>query len=200
MARPMRPFPTSTSRGGGTLPRRRALSGSAAGRPICLVPGTALLLLAVVCHGVQGQGADLNRIHPGDSVRIRVSGRMTVAAEFHGWEPDRMLLDVNGFADPYPVPLENMERLDAYLERTSQESFRHGAILGAAGGLFIGAALGLVLHTTGVIDDPDAPPSEIVTDSLQWMGFGIVGGTFFGGFWTSAHPSFGWIRIELPVS
>ena len=160
----------------------------------------ALLFLLLAPWGVAGQGADLNRIHPGDSVRIKVADRMTVAARFHAWRPDRILLDVNGFAEPYPVELEDMERLDAYLERTSRESFRHGALLGAASGLFIGAAVGLVLHTTGVIDDPDGPASEIVTDATQWMGFGVVGGALFGGFWTSARPSFGWIRIELPVS
>lgn len=160
---------------------------------------TFVLSLSLV-QGLRAQGVDLNRIEPGDSVRLEVSERQTVAAEFHAWAPDRILLDVNGFVDPYPVAVEDLEKMDAYLLRNPRESFRHGAVLGAAAGLFIGAALGLVLHETGVIDDPDEPAAEIVTDTMQWMGLGLVGGALFGGFWSSAHPGFGWLRIELPAS
>lgn len=171
------------------------------GRASCLGAALATLVLTLsFSQGLRAQGADLNRIEPGDSVRIQVSERQRVAAEFHAWGRDRILLDVHGFVEPYPVAVEDMEQMDAYLLRTSRESFRHGALLGAAGGLFIGAAVGLVLHTTGVIDDPDEPAAEIVTDTMQWMGLGLVGGALFGGFWSSAHPGFGWIRIELPAS
>ncbi len=150
---------------------------------------------------VEGQGgADRNRMSAGDSVRIRLSGRRTVAAEFTRWTTNDIVLDVNGFSSPYSVAVEEMERLDAYLQRTPRESFRHGALLGAASGIFIGAALGVVLHHTGVIDDPRAPPAEIVTDAMTWMGIGLAGGALVGGLWAGSHPGFGWIRIELPAS
>lgn len=161
----------------------------------------ATLALSLFClQGLGAQGADLRRLEPGDSVRIQVSERQTVAAEFHAWGTDRILLDVNGFVDPYPVAVEDMERMDAYLLRTSRESFRHGALMGAAGGLFVGAAIGVVLHQAGFIDDPDEPAAELVTDALQWMGFGVVGGALLGGFWGGAHPGFGWIKMAVPIS
>lgn len=163
----------------------------------------ALATLALSLSSLQGlraQGADLNRLERGDSVRIQVSDRQTVAAEFHAWGTDRILLDVNGFVDPYPVAVEDMEQMDAYLLRTSRESFRHGALMGAAGGLFVGAALGVVLHQAGFIDDPDEPAAELITDALQWMGLGVVGGTLLGGFWGGAHPGFGWIKMAVPIS
>lgn len=168
--------------------------------------GTALAVgLAAVALGANvgpaaAQGADRNRMTEGDSVRIRLEGRMTVNAAFRGWQGDGIVLDVNGFAEPYPVALSDMQRLDAYMMRTRRESFRHGALLGAASGLFIGAGVGIVLHTTGVIAEEDGPPPEIVTDALTWMGLGLVGGTLFGGFYAGTHPGLGWIEVQLPVS
>ncbi|MDX1494260.1 MAG: hypothetical protein R3253_09385 [Longimicrobiales bacterium] len=160
-----------------------------------------ILLLALAASSeLSAQGADRNRMTAGDSVRVRLTGRMTVAAEFNRWEDDGILLDVDGFADPYSVDLTNMERLDVYMVRTPRESFRHGAILGASAGLFIGAAVGLVLHQTGVIDDEDAPPAELVTDGLTFAGLGLVGGALVGGFYAGTHPRRGWIRVQLPVS
>lgn len=137
---------------------------------------------------------------PGDSVRVRLEGRVTVAAEFHRWQSDGILLDVSGFAEPYPIALSDMQRLHAYMRRTRRESFRHGAVLGAAAGLFIGAGVGLILHTTGVIAEEDGPPSEIVTDTLSWLGLGLVGGTLVGGFYAGSHPGLGWIEVQLPIS
>ncbi|MDX1646370.1 MAG: hypothetical protein R3304_04420 [Longimicrobiales bacterium] len=175
--------------------RRHRSSPSAAVR----LPTFLLLVLSLSARSAAAQGADRNRMTVGDSVRIELSDRRTVAAEFRTWRQDGILLDVHGFARPYPVPLEDMERLDAYLLRTPRESFRHGAMLGAAGGLFVGAAVGVILNRTGVISAEDSPPSAVVTDAMRWMGLGIVGGALAGGFWASNHPSSGWIRIELPI-
>lgn len=168
---------------------------------------TAALLGALIVAGVLGvggeavaQGADRNRMAVGDSVRARLSGRMTVSAVFSQWQTGGILLEVDGFADPYPVDLENLERLDVYMPRTPHESFRNGALLGASAGLFIGAVAGLLLHQAGVIDDENAPPAELLTDALSFAGIGLAGGLLVGGFYGSSHPSSGWIRIQLPAS
>jgi len=162
----------------------------------------ALLVLAFlgVTSGVAAQGADRNRMASGDSVRIRLTGRMMVAAEFREWDVNGIVLDMDGLIEPYPVAVSDMERLDAFMRRTNRESFRHGAVLGAASGIFIGAAVGLLLHKTGVISDPDDPPAEIFTDTLRWVGLGLIGGAVAGGFYFGSHPGHGWIRIALPVS
>lgn len=159
-----------------------------------------VVALAVGVSALEGQGADRNRMTTGDSVRVEMSGRMSVAASFNRWRPDAILLDVDGFAQPYRIELSEMERLDVYMRRTRRESFRHGALLGAAGGIFIGAVMGLALHKAGVIDDADAPPAEIVTDAIQWSGIGLVGGALVGGFYAGSHPGLGWIRVQLPGS
>lgn len=176
-------------------------------RPFRHALGVLGVTLALVASGamgsprpVSGQGADRNRMVNGDSVRVQLMGRVTVAAEFNRWEGDGILLDVDGFEHPYPVDIANMESLDVYMVRTPRESFRHGALLGASAGLFIGAAAGLLLHQAGIIDDEEAPPAEILTDALTFAGLGLVGGTLVGGFYGSAHPGRGWIRVQLPAS
>lgn len=136
----------------------------------------------------------------GDSVRVRLTGRMVVSAVFSQWQAGGILLDVDGFVDPYRVDLENLERLDVYMERTPHESFRYGALMGGSAGLFIGAISGVLLHAGGVIDDESAPPSEVVTDALSFAGLGLVGGVLVGGFYASSRPGRGWIRIQLPTS
>ncbi len=161
-----------------------------------------LALGALVPTGSEAaaQGADRNRMTVGDSVRVRLTGRMTVSAVFNQWQSDGILLDVDGFVDPYQVDLENLERLDVYMARTPRESFRHGALLGGTAGIFIGAVAGFLLHAGGVIDDEGAPPAEVVTDALTFAGIGLVGGVLVGGFYASSHPGSGWIRVQLPVS
>lgn len=164
---------------------------------------TGLLVVALMlpASATQAQpGADRMRVSPGDSLRIRLSGRMTVQAAFDSWGPHAVLLDLPGVGPPWPIPFEELERLDAYLIRTPSESFRHGAAMGAAAGLFIGAGLGLLLHATGVASDSDDPPETIITRALQGAGLGIVGGVVVGGAYARSHPTSGWIRIELPAS
>lgn len=178
-------------------PVRRAPGGRAA---VPLALALLTLLIPASPSGLAAQGADRNRMTSGDSVRVRLSGRMTVAAEFTRWEADGILLDVDGFADPYSVDLANMERLDVFMVRTPSESFRHGALLGASAGLFIGVAVGLLLHQAGIIDEEGGPPAEVVTDGLTFAGLGIVGGALVGGLYAGTHPGRGWIRVELPGS
>lgn len=160
----------------------------------------ALVLTLAFAAEAAGQGADRNRMMEGDSVRARLTGRMTVSAVFTRWEDDGILLEVDGFSDPYEVNLANLERLDVYMARTSRESFRHGALLGGTSGIFIGAVAGLLLHRAGVIDDERAPPAEVMTDALSFAGIGLVAGVLVGGFYAGSHPGSGWIRIQLPAS
>lgn len=149
---------------------------------------------------VSAQGADRNRMTEGDSVRVRLTGRMTVSAVFSEWQTNGILLAVDGFVDPYQVELENLERLDVFMARTPSESFRHGALLGGTAGIFIGAVAGVILHAGGVIADESGPPSEVVTDALSFAGIGLVGGVLVGGFYASSHPGSGWIRVQVPTS
>lgn len=63
----------------------------------------------------------------------------------------------------------------------------------------VGAATGLVLHVTGVIDDPKEPPAQLFSDALEWAGIGMVVGSIGGGFLGGRNPGKGWIRLELPA-
>ena len=93
-----------------------------------------------------------------------------------------------------------LEALEAHVARTSREGFRYGAGVGAAAGIFLGAGLGLVLHATGIVNDPDQPQTQVMRTATRWLALGAVAGALGGGFYMGAHPGFGWVRIELPRS
>jgi len=125
-------------------------------------------------------------------------GGLPVAAEFVQWDYDVMVLGVDGLESDWPVSLFDMARLEVYGDRTSREGFRHGAIIGAVSGLFIGAVVGVLLQAGGVTDQPDQPPSQLISDAFTGAGIGILSGGLAGGFYKGAHPGRGWIRLALP--
>lgn len=159
-----------------------------------------LLLAGPTVAPVAGQLAGSERVMVGDTVRIRMPGGVLVSAELVRWNADIMMLDVEGLESEWPVSLFDMARLDVYDDRTSREGFRHGAILGAVSGLFIGAVVGILLQAGGVTDQPDQPPSQLISDAFTGGGIGLLAGGVVGGFYMGSHPGRGWIRLALPGS
>jgi hypothetical protein len=196
------PRPSEYS-GFGPLPRYEVSVVPTAGvrsrRLRCLVT----LLGATLILGVTGSASaqsDASRVEFGDSVRVRLPRAQAVDASFRGWDQGVMLLRVQGLEGQWNVPVRDLSALSVYTTRTPREGLRHYSILGAVSGLFLGAAVGLALHTTGVIDDPTKPPAQIITNALKWSGLGVVGGLLAGGVLGGRHPGAGWVGISLPSS
>jgi hypothetical protein len=163
---------------------------------------TVCLLTVGACAmggaGVSAQGSGLDRVEVGDSVRIRMEGTVLVPASLNSWRGNVMVLNVSGLQTTWPVSVSDLISLEVYTLRTHQESFRQGAILGAVSGLFVGAAIGVILNTTGVIKDPDAPPAQIMTQAIAGAGLGFAGGAVLGGIYYGRRSGMGWVGITLP--
>lgn len=145
------------------------------------------------------QSDDANRVSEGDTVRVMVSaGALPVTASFLGWDGEAMLLDVDGIDGAWAVSVFDMHRLEVLTERTNREGLRHGAVLGGAAGLFIGAAIGVVLNVSGVTHDAAEPPGQIVTEALRGAGIGIALGAVAGGLYRGRRPGRGWVNLGLP--
>lgn len=168
-------------------------------------PGRTLYRLAVLCAlaacpaGVAAQQSGVERIQVGDSVRVHLPGALPIDAAFERWQSDELILRVEGLEGRWPVSVYDLSSLELYTLRTRQESFRHGVILGAVSGVFIGAAAGVLLHSVGVIDDPDAPPAQLLTNGLRGAGLGAIALGLAGGFYFGRNPGYGWVSITLPV-
>ena len=143
--------------------------------------------------------SDPSRILAGDSLRVKLPFSPAVKGVFLGWEADRLQLQVDGMTQVWPVSVYDLSRLEVRTERTRREGLRHYAVIGAATGLFVGAAIGLGLHVAGVTDHASAPPEQIVTTTLQWAGFGIIGGFLSGGYLGGRSPGTGWVSLSLPT-
>jgi len=165
------------------------------------------LLICLVCvlgwvgagvTGASAQGSGLNRVEVGDSVRVRMEGSVLIPASLDAWRGNVLVLNVSGLSTTWPVAASDLVSLEVYTLRTKPESFRHGAIIGGVSGLFIGAALGLLLNSTGVTYDPDAAPAQLMTHALAGAGLGFVGGALLGGVYLGRRPGMGWIGITLP--
>ena len=171
--------------------------GSCFRRPGCgCTVLAAILVLGVTCP-VHAQ-SDLSRVELGDSVRVQLPRARAVEASLQGWDQGVMLLRVQGLESQWGVPVRDLAALSVYTARSPREGLRHYSILGAVSGLFLGAAVGLALHTMGVIDDPTKPPAQIITNALKWSGLGVVGGVVAGGVLGGQNPGVGWVGISLP--
>jgi hypothetical protein len=162
----------------------------------------ALLLVAALGPGavqVRAQGADASRIVTGDSIRLKLPGALWLDAHFGSWSADVMLLEVAGIAGDWPVSIFDLDGLQVYTQRSARDGLRHWALIGAVTGIFAGAATGLVLHATGAVGEPDAPPGQIISTALSWTGIGIVVGTLGGAAYGASRPGIGWVQVQLPI-
>lgn len=178
-----------------TLPNRPRARRPVVGAAVILV--LSLGMWAAGVAPLAGQFSDASRVEPGDSVRVRLLSALPVDASFLEWRGDAMIFEVQGLGSDWPVSVSDMSSLSVYTDRSPREGFRHGAVLGAVGGLFFGAAIGLALNWTGVIDDPEVP-SKLMTDGMRWAGLGLVAGAMSYGFYRGGHPGRGWVQIALP--
>jgi len=153
---------------------------------------------AVFAQSIGAQMGDASLITRGDSLRVQLPGALWLDAQFRSWNADIMLLGIQGVAGDWPVSILDLDGLQIYGERSARDGFRHWALIGAVGGMFVGAATGLVLHTTGVSRDADGPTSQIISTSLRWAGLVAVAGGVVGGVYGSSHPGIGWIGVQLP--
>ena len=200
-------FASALAPGARGLNRRasREPSGAARRRRRCL-RGRVLALMVVLPvsafpQRASGQEADANRVAIGDTVRVMVTpSALEVRASFLGWERDAMLLDVPGLEDPWAVSVFQMHRMEVLTHRTNREGLRHGLVLGGAGGLFLGAAVGAALNAFGVTHDPARPPAQIVTAGIRGAWVGTVVGALAGGVYWGRRPGRGWVRLELPAA
>jgi hypothetical protein len=127
-----------------------------------------------------------------------MDGGFRVRAAFRAWEGESMVLNVDGLEGPWTVSVYDMRGLEVFTDRTRREGFRHGALLGAATGLFVGAVAGIALNAAGVTDDPNAPSDQLVTHAIRGAVIGVAGGALVYAVYRGRHPGRGWIGLELP--
>ena len=165
--------------------------------------GTLALLGVLLAGATEASGQErrqtLELLEDGDSVRLRLPGALKVDASMRDLRDDTLVLIVPGLATDWSLSAFDLESLERWVDRSPSEGFRHGAALGLAIGLFVGAAAGGVLHATPILGGPDDPPSRVVEAAIAWGAFGGGVGALTGGFLGGARPGQGWISIELPV-
>jgi uncharacterized protein YcfJ len=165
------------------------------------LPFLVVALVAVLLSGAApacAQSDDTNRVASGDTVRVRMDGGLSVEAAFRSWDGPSMVLSVEGLTEPWTVSVYDMHTLEVFTQRTSPEGFRHGAVLGAVAGMFLGAATGAVLNLSGVTDDPSAPADQVVNQSIRGAVIGAAIGGLSLGIYRGRNPGRGWIGLELP--
>jgi hypothetical protein len=134
----------------------------------------------------------------GDSVRVVREGAISIEGIAVLIQGERISLRTDGVVALWPVSLSEMHSLDVLRPRTKSEGFRYGLGTGLAGGLFIGAAVGLVLYLTGAVGSADDPQAELLMQTTlrgSWIGSLVVG--IIGGFRGGADPGYGWRAVEL---
>ena len=162
------------------------------------VTAVTLMVLTVTASPSLAQFSGMGALQPGDSVRLQLPGALRVEASMREMRGDTLILIVPGLASEWLLSGYDLVSLERYTDRNSREGFRNGAVVGMFAGVFVGAAIGLVLHSTGVIYDEDRPNTQIVGNTLKWVGLGFAFGGIGGGFWGGAHPGRGWVALQLP--
>jgi hypothetical protein len=163
------------------------------------VIGVCLLLATVTApRAVRAQEHLIGDLVEGDSVRLRMRGSMRVHASMLGFRGDTLLLRVQGLAGSWPVSQIDLVSLEQHADRNSREGFRHGATLGLATGLFLGAISGVVV-SFAMKDGVGVAGYELTNRTFRWGGLGAVFGALGGGFLGGAHPGTGWVGLALPT-
>lgn len=164
-----------------------------------VLPGVFLVVLAVTGARVDAQSADASKIANGDSLRLKLPGQLWVDAHFESWSADVMLLGVQGITGDWPVSIFDLTGLQLYTDRSPRQGLRHWAMLGAVGGMFAGAGVGLLIDTSGAGAGMSGVSAEIISTTVRWATIGMVVGAVAGGVYGGARPGMGWIGIELPT-
>ena len=163
------------------------------------LPGVLLVVLAATVAPVGAQSADASRIASGDSLRLKLPGHLWVDAHFESWSADVMMLGVEGVTGDWPVSIFDLTGLQLYTGRSPRQGLRHWAMLGAVGGMFAGAGVGLLIDTSGAGAGMSGPSADIISTTVRWATIGMAVGAVAGGVYGGARPGMGWIGIELPT-
>jgi hypothetical protein len=162
----------------------------------------SLVLLAGVvalCVPAARVAAQEAALFEGDSVRVTVRGALEVEGVAVDIRDERLMLRTDGVANLWPVSMLDLDHLEVLRPRTNRQAFRDGFGLGLVTGLFVGAAVGLALHTLGVVgSDDDAPAERLIQTTLTGTGIGSVVGGFVGGIRGGRNPGMGWVSVRLP--
>ena len=81
----------------------------------------AALLLLAMGQGVDAQLSGLERIQPGDSVRVYLRGGLPVDAGFDRWQSGEMVLRVEGLEGAWFIDVEDLSELELYALRTNRD-------------------------------------------------------------------------------
>jgi hypothetical protein len=161
--------------------------------------GRAAVLLLAGALGLEPLSGQI--VQAGDSVRLRMPSALSVEGLAESVRGEMLLVRTEGVEDIWQVSMFDMAQLDVRRRRTSQEAFRRGFGYGLVAGLFVGAAIGLVVHATGLVGGPDDPPAErLLQTTFRGIGLGMISGGFVGGLVAARRPGFGWVEIRLPAS
>ena len=120
--------------------------------------GRAAVLLLAGALGLEPLSGQI--VQAGDSVRLRMPSALSVEGLAESVRGEMLLVRTEGVEDIWQVSMFDMAQLDVRRRRTSQEAFRRGFGYGLVAGLFVWAAIGLVVHATGLVGGPDDPPAE----------------------------------------
>lgn len=159
---------------------------------VLLIAGTALATPAAAQYN------DVGALQPGDSVRLRLPGALRLNAQMSALRADTLMLVVEGLNDLWPVSSFDLVTLERFAQRDSRQGFRHGALMGMAAGVFVGAGIGLGLHASGVGRDTGEVTIDGMNTVLRWTGLGFALGAIGGGFLGGAKPGRGWVPVALP--
>jgi hypothetical protein len=110
-----------------------------------------------------------------------------------------MLLGIQGVAGAWPVSIFDLTGLQLYADRSPRQGLRHWAMIGAVGGIFAGAAVGVLIDTSGAGAGRSGPSTEIIATTVRWATIGMALGAVVGGVYGGARPGMGWVGIELPT-
>jgi hypothetical protein len=158
----------------------------------------ALAFSAAGLSDLEAQMLDPTVIVAGDSLRVQLPGALWIDVHFDSWNEDVMMLGTEGVTGDWPVSIFDVSGLQLYAVRTPQQGLRHWAMLGAVGGMFAGAAISILLDTSGAGSDMSGPSSAIVGNTIRWAGLGAVAGAVVGGVYGGRRPGTGWVAVAVP--
>jgi len=160
--------------------------------------GLSALLLLVGALGLEPLSGQI--VQAGDSVRLRMPGALSVEGLAESVHGEMLLLRTEGIEGIWQVSMFDMAQLDVHRPRTPRQAFRRGFGYGLVAGVFVGAAIGIAIHASGLVGSPDDPPAErLLQTTFRGIGLGTIAGGFLGGIVAARRPGLGWIEVRLPA-